>query len=69
MCDKCVREVKKNSSTFGHAVSSRSYQNDMDPGPVPPELQGLTPIEERLIARVCTYIQVRPVMTLTLPPL
>ena len=31
----------------------------MDPGPIPPELHGLTPIEQRLIARYVTYVVVK----------
>lgn len=61
MCAQCVRECKKNAKFLdGRQVSSRSAANDMDPGPVPPELQDLTPIEQRLISRICTYIQVAP---------
>ena len=35
-----------------------SAENDMDPGIVPPQLAGLTQIEEMLIARVCRIMSV-----------
>ena len=61
MCSKCLKEIKKNAQKIGRRVCSRSVANDMDPGPVPPghQLHGLTPLEQRLIARVVTYVQVR----------
>ena len=35
-----------------------SAENDKDPGIVPPQLEGITQIEEMLIARVCPIISV-----------
>ena len=35
-----------------------SQENDMDPGALPLELQGLTDIEEMLIARACSIMYV-----------
>lgn len=59
MCAKCEKDHKENLKCFGRALSFRSAANDMDPGPVPLELQGLSPVEKRLIARICTYVHVR----------
>ena len=60
VCGKCVHEISENSKhrTIGE-ISSRSVDNDMDPGPIPPELHGLTPIEQRLISRYVTYVAVK----------
>ena len=60
VCGKCAHEIAENSKhpTIGE-ISSRSVDNDMDPGPIPPELHGLTPIEQRLIARYVTYVAVK----------
>ena len=59
MCAKCEKDHKESLKSFGRALSFRSAANDMDPGPVPLELQGLSPVEKRLIARICTYVHVR----------
>ena len=45
VCHRCMRDKK--------SLKAYSAENDMDPGIVPPQLQGLTQIEEMLIARVC----------------
>ena len=49
-CQRCSRETKM--------PNKFSAENNMDPGEVPEELQGLTEIEEMLIARVFTVISV-----------
>ena len=41
-CAHCTRDKKKRFS----------HDNGMDPGPVPPQLQGLTQVEEMLISAV-----------------
>ena len=41
-CARCTRDKKKRFS----------HDNGMDPGPVPPQLQGLTQVEEMLISAV-----------------
>ena len=58
ICDKCRRECLGNYKKIKQYISSRGADNDMDPGPVPPELQGLTIIEERLISKLVTYMSV-----------
>ena len=35
-----------------------SAENDIDPGIVPPQLEGLTQIEEMLITRVCHIMSI-----------
>ena len=50
VCHRCTRD-KKSPKVY-------SAENDMDPGIVPPQLQGLTQIEEMLIARVCPIMSV-----------
>ena len=50
MCRRCYKE-KKTPKKFSNG-------NNMDPGPVPEELKGLTEIEEMLIAQVFTVMSV-----------
>ena len=45
MCRRCYNERKA-------IVKKFSSNNNMDPGDIPEELQGLTEIEEMLIAQV-----------------
>lgn len=45
ICLRCKRDKRQ--------IKLFSDQNDMDPGKVPPSLEGLSQIEEMLIARVC----------------
>ena len=47
-CARCLRDKKK----------QYSRDNGMDPGPVPPELQGLTQVEEMLISAVMPMMSV-----------
>ena len=47
---RCTRD-KRSSKLY-------SVENDMDPGIVPSQLEGLTQIEEMLIARVCPIMSV-----------
>ena len=62
-CSKCRTEREKNAKFDKHGVgmriSDRGWENDMDPGPVPAELQCLNEIESRLIARVITFVAVK----------
>ena len=50
VCHRCTRD-KKSPKVY-------SAENDMDPGIVPPQLEGLTQIEEMLIARVCPIMSI-----------
>ena len=50
VCSRCSRD-KKSPRKF-------SKENSMIPSPIPPQLQGLTQIEEMLIARALPIIRV-----------
>ena len=49
-CDRCKRDNKE--------PEAFSDDNDTDPGDVPPQLPGLTQVEEMLIARACATMRV-----------
>ena len=49
-CLRCKRDK--------HVPKLFSAQNNKDPGPVPPELEGMTQVEEMLIARACPIMSV-----------
>lgn len=57
-CSDCLEDRRKNSTNEGF-VPLFSRFNNLDPGPMPPELPALTPIEEMLLARVYIFMEVR----------
>ena len=50
ICTRCKRDK--------HAPKNYSAENNMDPGILPPELQGLSQVEEMLISRACPVMSV-----------
>lgn len=63
-CSKCNEKFFTKATSKKTCLHSQnlcplySKDNDMDPMPVPPELQGLTYVEEQLIAKVHPLISV-----------
>jgi hypothetical protein len=57
-CDVC-RKDRINPHNDQHWVPLYRAANDMDPGPMPPQLPSLTRTEEMLIARVHVFMEVR----------
>jgi hypothetical protein len=57
-CSDCLDDRMKNSTTEGF-VPLFGRLNNLDPGPMPPELPTLSPIEEMLLARVHIFMEVR----------
>ena len=50
---------KRCSSLHAEDLNKFSTDNDMNPGTVPPTLEGLTMVEEMLIARACPIMTIR----------
>ncbi|KAJ5108911.1 hypothetical protein N7456_005586 [Penicillium angulare] len=55
ICARCQR-VDKNQEIY-----LWEHQNEVQPSPMPPDLPDLTQVEEMLIARVHTYIEVHQI--------
>jgi len=64
VCDECFPSIKivqgecRRCYTEKNEVKKFSARNNMDPGEVPKELQGLTQIEEMLIAQIFPIVSV-----------
>lgn len=57
-CMDCLQDRTKHGNMPGF-VPLFGNANDLDPGPMPPSLPTLTPIEEMLLARVHCFMEVR----------
>ncbi len=54
MCWRCKAHLKSSNRD----APPKAYWNDLDPGPIPPELDGLTEVEVQLLARIIPFIKI-----------